>query len=99
MNIKQFLKPDWRKIVIFVIPITLTVISIFFNFKGSDVLLYFPILLCVIIPKCITGGGELPQVNNVLYLLSFIITYFIWYLLSCFIVCIYDKFNSVKVKK
>ena len=96
MNLKQFLKPDWRKVVIFVIPIILTIIAVLFKVKGSewDVLLYFPILFCAIIPGCITSNGEVFEVNNVLYLLSFVITYIIWYLLSCLIIWIFDKIKK-----
>jgi len=97
MTLKQFLKPDWRKIVIFVIPIILTIIAIFIEVKGSgwDILVYFPALLCGIIPGCM-HDGELPYVNPILLLLSFIITYFVWYLLSCLIIWIYDKRKKKK---
>jgi hypothetical protein len=93
MNWKQFLKPNWRKIVIFLLPIILTIITLFIEVKGSgwDILVYFPILICGIIPGCITSGGELPLVNNALYLLSFVITYIIWYPISCLIIWIYNK--------
>jgi hypothetical protein len=93
MNWKQFLKPDWRKIVIFSVPIILTIIAIFIKAEGSywNILVYFPVLLCG--AGCF-GDGELPILNPMLLLLSFIISYFIWYLISCLIVWVYKKVKN-----
>jgi ribose/xylose/arabinose/galactoside ABC-type transport system permease subunit len=101
MKIKQFLKPDWRKIVIFAL---LTLFSFLITY-GTTFLIYrgFPLpysfkmceypiysLPCKNCPNDLTCFGE----EFHLLFLSFDIIVF--YLLSCLIVWIYDK---VKKKK
>jgi hypothetical protein len=93
MNWKKFLKPDRRKIVVFVVFIILPVLWIFNQNIPTYIFLYIPFSLCTIFPGCVIGDGELPRINNELFILSFIITYIVWYLFSCLIVWIYDKVN------
>jgi hypothetical protein len=114
MNWKEFLKPDWRKIV-------LTVIILF-------LVTFLPVLLgfcthvdfqCIKLSKCVTcvlaiqpffvflpytGISYTPiGLTNIYYISSsyWILNYWVldiitWYLLSCFIVWIYDKFRKKK---
>jgi hypothetical protein len=109
MNLKQFLKPDWRKIVIFVIIIFFSLFDVFIYEKYGK-------SSTIIEGLCIThefGGTECEYKLNPLFWISFNIeingegelylkiltnTYLIsliyWYLLSCLIVWIYDKFRK-----
>jgi len=94
MNLKQFLKPDWRKIVIFMIFFALSYIytvttlipalGLTFLFHGFP-LGYFRI----------TVRYNVIQASKILWvgLLADII---FWYLLSCLIIWIYDKLKKKK---
>jgi len=95
MTLKQFLKPDWRKIVI-----TLALISLSFLY------IYEPVVLDAYeayrgLPlfywKYFVGTGLLIEgmkppepVTEFLYF-NLIINLIFWYLVSCLIVWIYDK--------
>ena len=97
MTIKQFLKPDWRKLIIltFLIP-------------SGSMFLYPPsTFLEILVHAIFMGPSVLIDINPVLQdsltytdllikLIIAIFTFFYWYLLSCFIVWVYDK---VKKKK
>ena len=88
MNIKQFLKPDWRKIVIFVIIFLIT--SFLRNFyKGLEVSTKygFPIIFY---------NWDYYAKTTEFNFVGILVDLIIWYLLSCFIVWIFDK---VKKKK
>jgi hypothetical protein len=77
MTLKQFLKPNWRKVVVFVI------IAIIFSLidYGVSGELIIPIM-----------GLPLPfYINYELIYPFLIIDLIVWYLLSSFIVWIYDK--------
>jgi len=78
MNWKQFLKPDWRKIVLTILLMILPTIFI----KGITSILH----------SCPVGTINCPPLFDwesfvVMFTISLIITY----LLSCLIVWIYDK--------
>jgi len=105
-TIKQFLKPDWRKIVIFVILLSSILLTIYFlGFYDRNAILKkisdnaFGKIEC---PACpLIGTCEnykckyyLPDIStSIAYLIGFGI---ISYLLSCLIVWIYDKFRGRK---
>ena len=99
MNVKQFLKPDQGKIVILVIiTIVLSLLpfkfgSVYYNAHGLPLPLYF----CM--PNGLYVYPEAPAPNcgfvdyPYLYLYSLIDIVF-WYLISCFIIWIYDKLKK-----
>ena len=117
MNIKQFLKPDWRKIVIFVIILLPSFIpsiiiggcvnnlfncqflsGLFYNIFDRLLVVFYTLIkfpLFLILREIL---GIPYQIFLPTILVSFI-NWFWMYLLSCFIIWIYDKFKSVKVKK
>ena len=93
MNFKQFFKPDWRKILIFII-----LLIIFFGIYKYK----FP-LLAGELPESVPAKGlplpiylrvpiylNLKSLNHLLKVFLMIDLIF-WYLISCFIVWIYDK--------
>jgi len=86
MNWKQFLKPDWRKVVIFII-----FLIIFLPFKSGISIgeLYWPAI-----------GLPLPiYAENYFIYFGLIFDLIFWYIVSLFIVWVYDKFKKVKKKK
>jgi len=121
MTLKQFLKPDWRKIIL-----TLIIFLIVLYFITSPLMGKPPCM----IPKCSGTNidrSELPQyvcgicdvnvkqsdhlIGIIIYLISpslltynlgnfdfFIIELIYYYLLSCFMVWLYDKFRKKKMK-
>jgi len=99
MNFKQFLNPDWRKIVIFIIFLLLTFILVFGSFalppskRGEEYYIVLFLYYFLAFPIELTAYSD-----PVLGLLGFIINIFYLYLLSCFIVWIYDKFRKVNKK-
>jgi hypothetical protein len=95
MNWKKFLKPDWRKIVIFIIifillffiPIlpTSTVLPTPVGAKGGSGIVWKSIY-----SEISTGYGML--IKRIFYMkIPIIISLIISYLLSCLIVLIYDE--------
>jgi hypothetical protein len=95
MSIKQFLKPDWRKILIFImlfIISTLTRANLFSNYEVKypfyPFVLGTPFVFCYVYPIV-----ELtPEIRfNFLGLFGDII---FWYFISCFVFWIYDKFKK-----
>ena len=95
MTIKQFLKPDWRKIVIFAILTALSLYLYFYcvvNYCESSLIwaLVYPITL--IYPLILALG----EINLFLFIvvndfITVFISFLYWYVLSCLIVWIYDK--------
>ena len=81
MNWKQFLKPDWRKISIFV---ALFAISLLYQYEGPCLEICFP-----------TRGLPFPIFwlpDSIWeFALRLIIDLFFWYFISCLIAWIYDK--------
>jgi len=89
MNFKQFLKPDWRKVVIFFVVSFL--LTLFLGVKSpvtpldiSITKIGFPALFLTIKEGLL---GKTYKWNFV----NLIINIAIWYLLSCLIIWIYDK--------
>ncbi|OGI12694.1 hypothetical protein A3K64_03930 [Candidatus Micrarchaeota archaeon RBG_16_36_9] len=99
MTFKQFLKPDWRKIVIFVI---FLIVSLFFAFYTdisdniSDI--FSPLLFVLIFPWYLFLGliSFISLSSVYLFFISFIPVIIYQYLLSCLIVWIYDKLRKRK---
>lgn len=105
MNLKNFLKPDWRKILVFAIififslldaysyetygrSLTISGLCIVHEFGGLDCNYTLNPLLWIFYNVETNGEGGL-------YLKLLTATYFIpliyWYILSCFIIWVYDK--------
>ena len=85
-TLKQFLKPDWRKIAVFVI---LFIIPFFIEPLWTGFPLGFIPILCIELGSCVLDYS----IINYPFLMTDLI---IWYLLSCLIVWIYDKFRKKK---
>jgi hypothetical protein len=88
MNIKQFLKPDWRKILI-----TVVIMIVFFPghppyYKGGG----FP--LCYLCSGNCYGGSNIASCGITEKPINLILDIIIWYLISCLIIWIYDKFKK-----
>jgi hypothetical protein len=84
MDWKQFLKPDWRKIVVFI------VLFIFFCLFEWGIIISqtnrgFPF------PYSSMTFGELIVPFN---LVNFIADIAVWYIISCLIVGVYDKYKG-----
>jgi len=78
MTLKQFLKPDWRKIVLTIILMILP--FIFINATST------------IIHSCPVGTENCtPIFDWESFSIMFIISLIVIYLISCLIVCIYNK--------
>jgi hypothetical protein len=92
MNIKHFLKPDWRKIVIFVVLFIAIFLIGYYKYLTLDSWTFG-------IPfEFSSGYGPCPypnviecNKNNFIFLVLDII---IWYILSCLIIWVYDKFRK-----
>jgi hypothetical protein len=99
MTLKQLLKPDWRKIVIFAI---LCIIFSLINTGISGELIIPIIGLPLPFYYCMLGGVViLPNKPEAICSFNYsylIIDIIIWYLFSCLMVWIYDKYFK-KVKK
>jgi len=98
MNWKRFLKPDWRKIVLFVIFFLISpaqfinLISIPENPQPTQLV---PLLggfftIGLIIANVKTGISIFTNLNMIFFILSIIISYF----LSCLIIWIYIKLKK-----
>lgn len=92
MNWKEFLKPDWRKILLFVIlSILLSAIPNFVIeipvFCGLSFGIPLPFYCSLILPFDFNGGFV---ITNLFVDIIF------WYLLSCLIVWIYGKLKKEK---
>jgi hypothetical protein len=101
MNIKQFLKPNWRKILLSLILFLSIFYAIDFIFSNSFGVLSFIVLLFFIsifyVSKNPSNHENYVSPESLIDLISFIIiSLIISYLLSCLIVWVYDK---VKKKK
>ena len=97
MNFKQFLKPDWRKILIFVIFFalsylrksagTIPALGYLFLYHGFP-FYYFSIWL----------NFNVVWKIKILWV-GLLIDVVFWYLFSCFIIWIYDKVKKKEVKQ
>jgi phosphatidylserine synthase len=97
MNWKKFLKPDWRKIVIFVILFVIGFIT--FLISSSFGVRVIPdsateVLIAIFLPTIFIT--QFLGSSNIGFIL--ILTMVYWYILSCLIVWIYDRFRKVKKK-
>jgi hypothetical protein len=111
MTLKQFLKPDWRKIVLFVvllfIPLPIPIYGPLLLPTPAGITLYgyetlwIPFILAIWSQiSCLSGSNCAPYFGNWIVNILFIIFILpFYYLLSCLIVWIYDKFRKNKVKK
>ena len=99
MTLKQFLKPDWRKIVVLII---LTIISSTVTYNELNCMTFgggctkshgFPFAFYSIHYSVASPDAQPSYYLNYVSIIPNII---IWYLLSCFIVWIYDKFRKKK---
>jgi preprotein translocase subunit SecE len=94
MNWKEFLKPDWRKIVLTIILFTIV--------TGLKWYLFDTCLGCYNtyfgVPLAFYEKIVWPRENEMTNFLIFnlIVDIIFWYLLSCLIVWIYDKFRKKK---
>ena len=95
MNLKEFLKPNWKKVLLTII---FAIFSFWFlyNYTGIGGPRYEPNLLFTIV-ALIAAFLNLPLLipnYNPLYetaIFYFILDLIYWYLLSCLIIWIYDK--------
>jgi heme/copper-type cytochrome/quinol oxidase subunit 4 len=100
MTLKQFLKPDWRKIVVFVlISFSSITLTIFLNLKRSSIngpplitgtKIGYPIFLDVTYKTEMENEITTYEWNFI----NLIFNIIIWYLLSCFIIWVYDKLKK-----
>jgi len=106
MRVKQFLKPDWKKISAFVIFLILYLIGVFYVFVFMEYvpkpswLLVFDVFMMILALPMYIFQILFPVMEFEIGILIIIVAYSLliiyWYLLSCLIVWIYDK---VKKKK
>ena len=99
MTLKQLLKPDWRKIVIVLIIAIFNFSLIFYwNWFGSK----FPVIIEFLYSYLNNPFFIMTSIwGNTIFTGYGMITYFIldliyWYLLSCLVVWIYDRFRVKK---
>jgi hypothetical protein len=86
MNFKQFLKPDWRKIVIFIV-----LLIVFLPWK-SDIIVGELYWRAWGFPWPILAHKE--GLFLTLIYQGLIIDLIFWYLISCLIIWIYDKLKK-----
>ena len=98
MGWKEFLMPDWRKIVVFVIVFVLMPIPVF-NDNGYEHFWTFApfgiVLLSLLVSLFLTSYPNISYEG----ILIILIVLFISYLLSCLIVWAYDKLKKKPEKK
>lgn len=87
MTFKQFLKPDWRKIAITAIMFIFFVFFLTYSIYSGGVGFSFGFPI---------HTSRNPSILEQIYIS--IIDLVFWYLLSCLIIWIYDKFRKKKVK-
>jgi predicted neutral ceramidase superfamily lipid hydrolase len=100
MALKQFLKPNWRKVVIFLLMSLIMSFTLLF-FIGCGPRRGTLGTLCVYsITDYLTVIVASPLVILLNYFLGvfhvFVLSFIYWYLLSCLIIWIYDKFRGKK---
>jgi hypothetical protein len=94
MTLKQFLKPDWRKIVVFITVLILGGLSLFIvavcfscpiyiGFIGLALFIVLDFIFLIFSP-------------SFFFYLGILLSIFYWYLLSCLIIWIYSNFKSIK---
>jgi hypothetical protein len=91
MDWKEFLKPDWTKVVVFVILIFITSSIPDLFIEGTDMRISygFPFSFFIFGGRLeLSPGQSIPFYFHYEAIIENII---IWYLLSCFIVWVFDK--------
>ena len=126
MKWKQFLKPDWRKIVIFIILsvfislLGLNFTSIFNLYQIENIFvaiifsiifllpsfvlksiqfiisLYYANILSPLEFGTLKASGTLTNLFLIFSIFGWVLDIIYWYILSCLIVLIYDKFRKKK---
>jgi len=97
MNWKQFLKPNWRKILIFVILIFLSSFFIW-NFLPVEWMgIGFPIPFYEMQWGAPAFGISQQPVETSINSIGLIADIIFWYLMSCLIVWFYDKFRKKSI--
>ena len=89
MNWKQFLKPDWKKIVMTYL-ITNLLTSIMFYFGASY--FFYAVIFSTIIPTILYADVFYSVITVIIFLFVLTISYF----LSCFIIWVYGKYRKKK---
>lgn len=92
MNWKEFLKPDWRKIIAFII------LGIFLLLISNQ-LGYCELGIPLSFTSCTYYEYPVGGIRDQFYVFPFILNLIFWYLLSYLIVWIYDKVKKEKKKK
>lgn len=82
MNIKEFLKPDWRKAILFLIIIVIS--YVFSSFPSFYNLTYF---------ECIAEAGGCDRVYFIQRIFR-VVDFIILYIISCLIVYAYDRYRG-----
>ena len=92
MNWKEFLKPDWKKIVIFVI------LFILFSFLMNNPFYIedkgFPLVyldFAVYGPSLLASGTLIDYRGPIFSIMNLVVDFIFWYLLSCLIIWVYNK--------
>jgi len=103
MNLKQFLKPNWRKILILVIFILLFLLDNYITnpfeehlsksswLSSLHSILWYPYTFLTLPLFAFTM-----PITGIMFIIFLLIIIIYWYLLSCFIVWLYDKFKKKK---
>jgi hypothetical protein len=90
MNLKKFLKPDWRKILIFLVMVFLTFLTgkVEPIYESTKFELGYPTFL-------IKWTHRMPPSTSYEWnFVNLFINAIIWYFLSCLIIWIYDKLKK-----
>jgi len=91
MNFKQFLRPDWRKIVIFIVLLLISLVIVY-DMPVGELLTSFRGLPLPVLFFYNSDWHPIP-IWYVLLLFGLIDLIF-WYLLSCLIIWIYGKIKK-----
>ncbi len=108
-TIKQFLKPDWRKIIIFVVLTCVLLIHLWLSAiigveTGPQIIDFFGIILNIV-PIVLLGFSYyaslilnvIPELSFPFFIFITIIIPVLWYyFLSCLIIFAFDKFRKRK---
>jgi len=107
VNINQFIKPDWRKLLIFLLFVSLITIIFQSSIMGgwsiketTYFILPFPSIThreisCDNIPTPYASECK-PESSFKINYLNLALNIAFWYLLSCLIIWIFDKFRKSK---
>lgn len=91
MDLKDFLKPDLKKIIVLVFIILLVIIlanTIFCSYPSTG----YPLPIYKIVNLGVPGGPAGP-LSAELDFVNIIIDLIIWYLISCFVAFVYKSFK------